>query len=48
MGYLAVVVSALFGAVVLGEKLALGAFVGMALVIIGGLIVTFARESTAS
>lgn len=45
MGYLAVVASALLGGAVLGERPTLGAFAGMALVVAGGLVVTFMREA---
>jgi drug/metabolite transporter (DMT)-like permease len=45
MGYLAVVASALLGAAVLGERPSLGAVSGMALVVIGGLVVTFIRDA---
>jgi drug/metabolite transporter (DMT)-like permease len=44
MGYLAVVASAVLGAVVLGERPAGLAIGGMALVIAGGVVVTFAKE----
>ena len=44
MGYLAVVTSALLGAIVLGERPSLAAIAGMALVVLGGLVVTFVRE----
>ncbi len=44
MGYLAVVASALLGAAVLGERPSIGAIAGMALVVVGGLVVTFVRE----
>jgi drug/metabolite transporter (DMT)-like permease len=44
MGYLAVVTSALLGGAVLGESPTLGAVAGMALVVTGGLVVTFIRE----
>ena len=45
MGYLAVVASALLGAAVLGERPSLAAVVGMALVVTGGLVVTFIRDA---
>jgi drug/metabolite transporter (DMT)-like permease len=45
MGYLAVVASALLGAAVLGELPSLGALGGMALVVVGGLVVTFMRDA---
>ena len=45
MGYLAVVASALLGAAVLGERPSVGAITGMALVVIGGLVVTFIRDA---
>lgn len=44
MSYLSVVTSALLGAAVLGEIPSLAAIAGMALVIVGGLVVTFARD----
>jgi drug/metabolite transporter (DMT)-like permease len=44
MSYLAVVVSALLGAAVLGESPTATALVGMGLVVVGGVVVTFARE----
>lgn len=44
MSYLSVVASALLGAAVLGEIPSAAAIVGMALVIAGGLVVTFARD----
>jgi drug/metabolite transporter (DMT)-like permease len=44
MGYLAVVSSALLGAVVLGETPTLAAGLGMGLVVLGGLVVTFMRD----
>lgn len=44
MGYLAVVASALLGGAVLGERPSLGAICGMALVVLGGLVVTFVRD----
>jgi drug/metabolite transporter (DMT)-like permease len=47
MSYLAVVASALFGAAVLGERPGATAIAGMALVIAGGLLVTFARSRRA-
>jgi drug/metabolite transporter (DMT)-like permease len=46
MGYLAVVASALLGAAVLGERPTLGAMAGMALVVGGGLVVTFMQDAT--
>jgi drug/metabolite transporter (DMT)-like permease len=45
MSYLSVVVSTLLGAAILHERPTLGALFGMALVVLGGLVVTFARES---
>jgi drug/metabolite transporter (DMT)-like permease len=45
MGYLGVVASALLGALVLGERPSLAALGGMALVVIGGLVVTFIRDA---
>lgn len=47
MGYLAVVASALLGAAVLQERPTLGAIAGMALVVAGGIMVTFIREAEA-
>lgn len=44
MGYLAVVASALLGGALLSEWPTLGAVAGMALVVTGGLVVTFMRE----
>lgn len=44
MSYLAVVTSALLGAVVLHEQPTLGALLGMALVVSGGLVVTLTRD----
>jgi drug/metabolite transporter (DMT)-like permease len=44
MSYLAVVASAVLGAVVLGEVPTASALTGMALVIGGGLLITFSRE----
>jgi drug/metabolite transporter (DMT)-like permease len=44
MSYLAVVASALLGALVLGEIPTLSALFGMALVIAGGLVITFTRD----
>jgi len=44
MGYLSVVASALLGAAVLRERPSAGAVLGMALVVAGGLVVTFARD----
>lgn len=46
MGYLAVVASTLLGAAVLRERPTLGAIAGMALVVSGGLVVTFTRDAT--
>jgi drug/metabolite transporter (DMT)-like permease len=46
MGYLSVVVSTILGAAVLGERPTLGALAGMALVVAGGLLVTFMRDTT--
>ncbi|MDB4939309.1 MAG: Membrane protein [Labilithrix sp.] len=45
VGYLSVVASALLGAAVLGERPAVAAIAGMALVIGGGLVVTFMRDA---
>ncbi|MEA2751571.1 MAG: hypothetical protein QOI41_5714 [Myxococcales bacterium] len=45
MGYLSVVASAILGAAVLGERPSLGALVGMAMVVAGGLVVTFMRDA---
>jgi drug/metabolite transporter (DMT)-like permease len=45
MGYLAVVASALLGAAVLGERPSVAAIAGMALVVTGGLVVTFVRDA---
>ena len=45
MGYLSVVASALLGAALLGELPTLGAMGGMALVVAGGLVVTFMRDA---
>ncbi len=47
MGYLAVVASALLGAVVLQERPTVGAIAGMALVVAGGIVVTFIRGAEA-
>jgi drug/metabolite transporter (DMT)-like permease len=47
MSYLSVVASALFGAVAFGERPGPTAIAGMALVIAGGLLVTFARSQGA-
>jgi len=44
MSYLSVVASALLGAAVLHERPTLGAILGMALVVSGGLVVTLTRE----
>ena len=44
MSYLSVVTSALLGAAVLSEVPTPGALAGMALVVTGGLIVTFTRD----
>ncbi len=44
MGYLAAVASALLGAIVLGERPSVAAIAGMALVVVGGLVVTFIRK----
>ncbi len=44
MGYLAVVASALLGAAMLHERPTVSAMLGMALVVAGGIVVTFARE----
>ncbi len=44
MSYLAVVASALLGAVALGERPPLTAILGMALVVGGGVVVSFAKE----
>ena len=46
IGYLSVVTSAILGAAVLGERPTLGALAGMALVVAGGLVVTFMRDTT--
>jgi drug/metabolite transporter (DMT)-like permease len=46
IGYLSVVASAILGAAVLGERPTPGALAGMALVVAGGLIVTFMRDTT--
>jgi drug/metabolite transporter (DMT)-like permease len=46
MGYLSVVASAILGAAVLGERPSLAALAGMALVVAGGLVVTFTRDAT--
>jgi drug/metabolite transporter (DMT)-like permease len=46
VGYLAVVASALLGAAVLGERPTLGAIGGMALVVSGGLLVTFTKDAS--
>ena len=46
IGYLSVVASAILGAAVLGERPTLGAIAGMALVVAGGLVVTFLRDTT--
>ena len=48
MSYLSVVASALLGAAVLGEQPTLGVSCGMALVVAGGLVVTFTRGGTPS
>ena len=45
-GYLSVVASAILGAAVLGERPTPGALAGMALVVAGGLVVTFMRDTT--
>lgn len=45
MSYLAVVASALLGAAVLREVPTIGALAGMALVVSGGLVVTFTRDA---
>jgi drug/metabolite transporter (DMT)-like permease len=45
MGYLSVVTSALLGAAVLGERPSVAAVAGMALVVMGGLVVTFVRDA---
>lgn len=47
MSYLAVVASALLGAVALGERPPITALFGMSLVITGGLLITFARSAKA-
>jgi drug/metabolite transporter (DMT)-like permease len=44
VGYLAVVASAVLGAVVLRERPTLGAIAGMALVVAGGLVITFRHD----
>lgn len=46
IGYLSVVASAILGAAVLGERPTAGALAGMALVVAGGLLVTFMRDAT--
>jgi len=46
IGYLSVVTSAILGAVALGERPTAGALAGMALVVAGGLLVTFMRDTT--
>lgn len=48
MGYLSVVASAVLGAVVLHEEPAASAVLGMALVVIGGVLVTFVRDDVAA
>lgn len=45
MGYLGIVASAALGAIVLGERPGALVIVGMALVIAGGLVITFVRSS---
>jgi drug/metabolite transporter (DMT)-like permease len=45
VGYLSVVVSAALGTVFLGETPKSGAITGMALVVIGGLLVSLTRSS---
>lgn len=47
MSYLAVVTSAILGAVVLGEQPSASALLGMALVVSGGLVVTLTRDKVA-
>ena len=47
LGYLAVVASALLGAAVLHETPTGAALLGMLLVVVGGLVVTFARDAAA-
>jgi drug/metabolite transporter (DMT)-like permease len=47
MSYVAVVVSALLGAAVLHERPTIGALLGMALVVAGGLVVTLTRDKLA-
>lgn len=47
IGYLSVVASALLGAALLHERPSAGALVGMALVVAGGLVVTFTRDKLA-
>lgn len=44
IGYLSVVASALLGAAILHERPSAGALLGMALVVSGGLVVTFTRD----
>jgi drug/metabolite transporter (DMT)-like permease len=44
IGYLSVVASALLGAALLHERPTAGALLGMALVVAGGLVVTFTRD----
>ncbi len=44
VSYLSVVASAILGAVVLHERPSLGALLGMALVVAGGLVVTLTRD----
>lgn len=47
IGYLSVVASAILGAAMLGERPTAGALAGMALVVAGGLLVTFMRDTAA-
>ncbi len=47
IGYLSVVASALLGAAVLNERPSASALLGMTLVVLGGLVVTFTRDSLA-
>ena len=48
MSYISVVASALLGAAALHERPTLGAILGMALVVSGGLVVTFTRDKVVS
>ena len=47
IGYLSVVASALLGAAILNERPATSALLGMSLVVLGGLVVTFTRDKLA-